>query len=162
MMSLNLRLALVFFMAFILTIIPLPMFIAGIRPPWILLVVLYVQFFFPRYFSVALLFFMGLCLDVLLATVIGEHAFALLMTTWLASGKVRRFGFFSIIQQMVLVAIFCLVYQLIIYFIDAFLGYNNRPWMVIGTALLSTLFWPWLQWMLPQRRLLASRKLTRA
>jgi rod shape-determining protein MreD len=162
MMNLNLKLILAFFIAFILTIIPLPLAIAGIRPPWILLVVLYVQFFFPRYFSITLLLFIGLCLDVLLATVIGEHAFALLMTTWIASGKVRRFGFFSSIQQMLLVAVFCLVYQLIIYLIDAFLGYNNRPWMVIGTALFSTFFWPWLQWALPQRRPLASRKLTRA
>lgn len=145
MMTLNLRLFLALFMAFVLTILPLPEMVMGFRPPWILLFVLYVQFFLPSYFNVTLLLFLGLCIDVLLSTVIGEHAFALLLTTWLAAGKARRFSFFSLIQQMMLIAIFCLVYQLIIFFIDAFLGYHNGVWTLTGAVVLSMFFWPWLR-----------------
>lgn len=145
MTTLTLRLFLLLFIALVLTIIPLPDMIVGFRPPWILLFVLYIQFFLPNYFNISWLFFLGLCLDVLLSTVIGEHAFALVLLTWFATGKSRRFVFFSMSQQMMLVGFFCLVYQLIIFLIDAFLGYNNGLARVAGTAFISMLFWPWLR-----------------
>ena len=103
------------------------------------------DYLLPNYFNIFLLFFLGLCLDVLLSTVIGEHVFALVLTTWFVAGKVRRFYLFSMGQQMVLVALFCLVYQSILFLIDAFLGYNNGPWLIVGTALFSMLFWPWVR-----------------
>lgn len=145
MITLNIRMFLALFIAFVLSIIPLPEMMVGFRPPWILIVTLYIQFYLPSYFNVILLLFLGLCLDVLLSTVIGEHAFALLLTTWLATGKARRFNFFSMGQQMMLIAVFCLLYQLIIILVDAFLGYNVWPWMVVGTGLFSMLFWPWVR-----------------
>ena len=157
MMTLNLRLIFALLVAFVLTILPLPVMMMGFRPPWILILVLYVQFFLPNYFNITLLLFLGLCLDVLLSTVIGEHAFALILTTWFASGKARRFNFFSMVQQMMVVALCCLVYQLIIFLIDAFLGYNTGLWMVIGTALLSMFFWPWVEWVLTNGLLLIRR-----
>ncbi len=120
----------------------------GFRPPWIMLFVLYIQFFLPNYFNMTSLFILGLCLDVLLSTVIGEHPFALLLTTWFAAGKARRFNFFSMGKQMLLVGLFCLLYQLIIFLIDAFLGYSPRLWMVVVSALFSLLFWPWVRWVL--------------
>lgn len=156
-MTLNLRLMFALLVAFVLTILPLPVMMMGFRPPWILILVLYVQFFLPNYFNITLLLFLGLCLDVLLSTVIGEHAFALILTTWFASGKARRFNFFSMVQQMMVVALCCLVYQLIIFLIDAFLGYNTGLWMVIGTALLSMFFWPWVEWVLTNGLLLIRR-----
>ena len=111
----NIRLLLSLMLAFGLSILPLPDILSDFRPPWLLLFVLYIQFFQPNYFSVTLLVFIGVCLDVLLSTVIGEHAFALVLTTWVASGKVRRFNFFAVAQQMALVGLCCFVYQSIIY-----------------------------------------------
>lgn len=145
MITLNIRLFLALFIAFVLTILPLPEMVMGFRPPWILLFVLYIQFFLPNYFNVTLLLFLGLCIDVLLSTVIGEHAFALLLTTWFAAGKARRFNFFSLLQQMMLVAVFCLIYQLTIFLIDAFLGYHNGLWTLTGAIALGMFFWPWVR-----------------
>ena len=145
MITLNIRLFSALLIAFVLTILPRPEMLMGFRPPWVLIFVLYIQLYLPNYFNIMLLFFLGLCLDVLLSTVIGEHAFALLFTTWFVAGKARRFNFFSMGQQMVLVALFCLVYQSIIFLIDSLLGYNNGLLMVVGTALLSMLFWPWMR-----------------
>ncbi len=143
----NARLLLAVTIAFVLTILPLPAIIAGFRPQWVLLIVLYIQFFLPHYFRVTWLFLLGLCLDVLLSTVIGEHAFALLLTSWFAAGKTRRFAFFSTLQQMILIIVFCFIYQFVIYLIDASQGYNNGILCVAGTAFISMLFWPWVKWM---------------
>lgn len=145
MNKLNVRLFFALFVTLVLTIAPLPELLVGFRPPWLLMFVLYIQFFLPNYFNITVLFILGLCLDALLSTVIGEHAFALLLTTWFAAGKSRRFYFYSMGQQMLLIGKFCLIYQLVIFLIDASLGYHNHLIMVFGTAILSMFFWPWIR-----------------
>jgi rod shape-determining protein MreD len=87
----------------------------------------------------------GLVLDVLLSTVIGEHSFALLLVTWIASTRSRRFQFFSMMQQIVLVGIFCLLYQTTISFVDALLDFNYSLLDPIASALLSMFIWPWIR-----------------
>jgi len=143
--SLNMRLLIALFVAFVLTVLPLPDLLHGIRPPWILLLVLYVQFYLPHYFNITLILILGLCLDVLLSTVIGEHAFALLLTTWISSGKTRRFYFFSMIQQTMLIASFCFIYQLCLFLMESFLGYHNPVMMLVASTLLTILLWPWVR-----------------
>ena len=144
-MTLPLRLVLALLLALMLTVLPLPELLAGFRPPWLLLLILYVQFFLPSYFNVTVVVALGLCLDVLLSTALGEHAFALIITTWIAAGKSRRFCFFSMIQQMLLLSVFCLIYESALYLIDAFLGYSNTPWTIIEASFMGMLFWPWLR-----------------
>lgn len=143
MNTLNLRFFLAIFLVLALTIIPMPVLLAVFRPPWVLMFILYVQFFLPRYFRVTWVFLLGLSMDVLLASVIGEHAFAMLLTSCLAATKARRFHFFSIAQQMILIALFCSIYQLIIVLIDASLGYNNGIWLAMGTVFVTMIIWPW-------------------
>ncbi len=149
MISLNFRLAILLLMAFILTIMPMPALMIGFRPPWVLLLVLYIQLYLPNYFNITVLFIFGLCLDILLSTVIGEHVFALLFTTWIATKRERRFKFFSRVQQMLFVGLYCLVYLLIIFFIDSFLGYSAVVWKTWMAVLISMLIWLILQQILP-------------
>lgn len=141
----NLRLFIAAILALALTILPLPDLLLGLRPPWVLMLVLYLQFFLPDYFNIVTLLIIGLALDVLLSTVLGEHAFALSCVAWLASNKARRFRLFSIGQQMALVGFFCLFYQLLILMIDASLGYHVRFIMSLGSSLISILLWPWVR-----------------
>ena len=143
-----LRFGLIFLVACMLTVFPLPSVLLSFRPPWVLIVILYIQFYCPEYFNMMIILFLGICLDVLLSTVLGEHAFALIITTWIASGKARRFYFFSMVQQMLLIGLFCVIYQLIIYVIDSFLGYQHLSIMVVGSAFVGMLFWPWLRFLM--------------
>ena len=145
MMTLNIRLFIALLLVLALTIMPMPDIMLPFRPPWVLLLVLYIQVYLPNYYTALLLFLLGLCLDVLLSTLIGVHAFALLLTAWIAAGKLRRFSFFSMAQQMFLVGVFCIFYESIIVFIEAFLGFHNSVWLIPGTVLLSICLWPWIR-----------------
>lgn len=145
MKSINLRIFSAFIIALALTILPLPELVMGMRPPWILLLLLYIQYYLPQSLSLGLIILLGLILDALLSTVIGEHTFAIVVTIWLANSKVRRFRLFSLGQQTGLIAVFCLVYQLIIFLIDAYLGFYVNFLNVIGSTILSTLLWPWIR-----------------
>ncbi|MBA2711852.1 MAG: rod shape-determining protein MreD [Tatlockia sp.] len=135
--------ALIFTLA--LTILPLPELLVGLRPPWVLLIILYTQFFLAENFNLALLIFIGMALDVLLSTVLGEHVFALAIVVWIASSKARRFRLFSMGQQMALIGFFCLLYQSLILIIDASLGYYYGFIMPLGSTLISILLWPWVR-----------------
>lgn len=140
----NLRLALAFLIALILTILPLPSSLSCFRPPWVLLVILYIQFFLPSYFSVMVTILSGLCLDLLLSTLMGEHMIALAMTTWIASTRVRRFHLVSLHQQMAMICALSLMYQLMLYLIDTYQGFNHALTMLFGTSLVSLIVWPWI------------------
>lgn len=137
------RLTLALVTALLLSILPLPQAWTALRPPWVLLLMLYVRFYLPGSFRVGVVMFAGLCLDVLLATVMGEHSFALLLATWLAGSKARRFGFFSTGQQVGFVGLLCLVYQGSNALVNALSGYHYSLLSVVGSALFGLIFWPW-------------------
>lgn len=142
---LRMRLALGFVIALILSILPMPELISDFRPPWILLLVLYIEYFLPGNFNQTTILFVGLLLDVLLATVIGEHSFALLLVTWIASSKSRRFQFFSMMQQIFLIGFFCLCYQAIITLITALLGLHYNLIAPVASAVVGMFIWPWMR-----------------
>lgn len=139
------RLILAFILALALTILPMPELLNGIRPSWVLLLVLYLQFYLPDYFQVWALFVVGLILDVLLSTVIGEHAFALTVTAWLINSKSRRFYFFSIGQQMALIGLFSAIYQGLLMIITASLGFHTGWIGFVGSVVSSVILWPWVR-----------------
>ncbi len=145
MSSLILRLLMAMLLALSLTIIPLPDLFLGLRPPWVLMLILYLQCFLPDYFNLIIILIIGLILDVLLSTVIGEHAFALFFVAWVANKKTRRFSFFSMGHQITLVGFFCLLYKMMILMIDAFLGYQVSFIMPFSSAFISMLLWPWVK-----------------
>jgi rod shape-determining protein MreD len=145
MKNLRLRLVLGFIIALILSIIPMPELIKDFRPPWVLLLVLYIEYFLPGNFNQFTLLFVGLLLDVLLATVIGEHSFALLLVTWIASNKSRRFQFFSMMQQIFLIGFFCLLYQAMITLISVLLGFHYNVLTPLASAGVGIFLWPWIR-----------------
>lgn len=145
MRNLQLRITLGFIAALCLSILPLPEYISAFRPPWVLLFVLYIEYFLPGNFKLTALLIVGLTLDVLLSTVIGEHSFALLSVTWIASSKSRRFQFFTMMQQIFMIGFFSLLYQFVILLIDGLLGFNYSLLTPFISAILSMFFWPWIR-----------------
>jgi rod shape-determining protein MreD len=157
MITLNMKLVLTLILFLVLTIIPLPSYISLLRPTWILLLVLYVECCLPAYFRVVWVLLLGLCLDVLCSTVMGEHAFALILTTWVATSRSSGFKFYSIVQQMVVILLFCLLYQFIIYLVDAFLGLTGNILYVVLSSFSSVLIWPWLRFLFSSPLMIENR-----
>lgn len=145
MNSLLYRILLGFLLSLILSIVPLPHFFSLFRPAWVLLLVLYIEYYLPGRFSVASLLVAGLILDTLLATVIGEHSFALLLVTFCATIWSRRFQFFPLVQQIFLVGFLCFAYQTTITVIDALLSLNYNLWEPLASACVGMIIWPWIR-----------------
>lgn len=141
----HLRLSLAFIIALILTILPLPYFLSGFRPPWVLLLSLYLTFYLPRSLNLLVLFILGLILDVLLSTVLGEHAFSLLLVTGLARPKQRRFSHFPIGQQVIVIGLLSFSYQFTLFCIDGSFGYSVHFLSIVLSTALSMVLWPWIR-----------------
>ena len=139
------RLFLLLFICFAVAIFPLPDWATDYRPPLTLMFVLYVQCYLPAYFSLLALFMISLCLDALLFQVIGAHAFAMFLVTWLVNSKARRFHFFTIAQQLTLMSIFCCLYQFALLSVNFIFGFHCNWLQLVINPLLAILFWPWLK-----------------
>lgn len=154
------RLLIAVLLALIFTIIRLPEQLALIRPLWALLLMLYIQVNLPAAFHVSVLCLIGLTLDALCPSVMGQHALALILAAWCISGRARRFKFFSMTQQMGWVLLLSTVYQSTLFLINLILGYPIGPITMLLPICMTTLMWPWARLMLDKRLLVSLRKNT--
>ncbi|QDP72452.1 rod shape-determining protein MreD [Legionella israelensis] len=145
MKSLNMRLIIAIIITLIFSIFPLPAAISGCRPPFTLMLLLYIQCFLPNQFNLLLIFIVGLCMDALMSTVMGEHVFALSLTTWIFNGKSRRFHFFTMGQQMLLIGAFGFIYEFSLFLVSYFSGFYYSWIMVLASSVFGMFFWPWIK-----------------
>lgn len=142
------HLSLAILIALVLTILPIPSVFADFRPPWVLLVILYSQFFLSNSFPLLFLLVLGVSLDILLATIIGEHIFALVAIAWITTNQARRFQLFLLGKQMAVIGVFCFIYQLLLCAIDSLQGLHPLAWSPLIAAFMGILFWPWVKLLL--------------
>jgi rod shape-determining protein MreD len=91
-----------------------------------------------------------LLLDVLLFTLIGEHMFALVWISWIASRGARRFPLWNREQQIFWIACLCFGYQIVLFTIDGLSGFHVLWWRPLASSLMSVLIWPWASLLLNQ------------
>src|SRR5678810_31881 len=71
-----------FLSALILTLLPMPEWAVWIRPAWVLLVLIYWNMIAPEQISLGTAWMLGILLDVLTGSLLGEHAFALTIASY--------------------------------------------------------------------------------
>lgn len=137
----KIRLLLLFILAFLLTIIPTPQWFFEIRPAAVLLLLFYVQFFLPQYFNLLCIFIAGLLLDIMRATILCEHVFALLLALGLAAHKARRFVFHDPLRQSGVVLLLTLVYEAALATVELIVGNHVSFIVSLGNAIVTMLLW---------------------
>ena len=138
----------------ILTILPWPHPLSWYQPAWTFVVLLFWMIYLPDRVSVGVAFLVGLLLDLLTGTLLGQHAFTLSFIAYLCirfDTQVRNFALWS---QMLIVLIATLLYAGSQYWLMAIIGQpydiTKYGWVVVTTVLL----WPWARLLLKnfQRR----------
>lgn len=130
--------------ALILMLLPMPFWFAALRPAWVLLVLIFWSLVLPGRVSITLAWMLGLAMDVLNGTLLGEHALALTAVIYLSARLNTQLRMFSLFQQGM--AVFCLamLYLFILFCIQGFLGVLPEGWLYWLPALTSMLLWPWV------------------
>jgi rod shape-determining protein MreD len=136
------RLFLTVLVALILTVLPLPHWLDVVRPAFLVLTVLYWSVNAPRTGGIALGFFAGLMLDVFQGPVLGEHALALVLVTYIAVREHQRIRSKPAIQQALIVFAALIIYEVVLFMIDGWTGHPVTSPLRWVHALTGALIWP--------------------
>ena len=112
------RLMLSVLVALTLTVLPLPPWLDVVRPAFLVLTVIYWSVNAPRAGGLAIGFFAGLLLDVFQGPVLGEHALALSLITYIAVREHQRIRSKPAIQQALIVFAALILYEVVLFTID--------------------------------------------
>jgi rod shape-determining protein MreD len=130
--------------AFLLTLLPMPGWAVWLRPAWVLMVLIYWTMIIPELMNVGMAWIVGILLDVLQGTLLGEHALALTVVIYLVARMASQLRMYPLIQQGLSVFVLVLVYQFILFCIQGFLGSLPQSWLYWSSSLTSMLLWPWV------------------
>lgn len=138
--------------------IPLPSIAEKMRPDFITLILMYWWLAHPEKAGIIVGFLMGLVLDVMYGTLLGEHALGIVLIAWVFVKNYQRIRVQPIGQQAMVVFIALLVKQFIAFWIDRSRGYDTGSSLLyFSPALVGALLWPWLFVLLRDMRRKMSR-----
>jgi rod shape-determining protein MreD len=130
--------------AMMLTILPLPNWSIWLRPEWVMLVVVYWCLAIPERMSVGIAWGVGLLLDILEGTLLGQHALALAVVAYFIVKFHPRIRLFPIWQKTFIVFVLSLVYLGLLYWIQGMMGVLPNTWEYWLPAITTALLWPWV------------------
>lgn len=133
-----------FLLALLMSILPLPAWLQLIWPQFLLLVLIYWVLAFPYRINLGIAWLLGLLLDVLYGTLLGEHALAFSVVAYLVYRLHRQIRMFPILQQAMCIFLLVLIYQTLLVWIQGILGLLASVFLFWLSALTSMLLWPFL------------------
>lgn len=133
-----------FLIALVLTLLPMPSWTVWLRPAWILMVLIYWAMAAPYRVNVGTAWMIGIILDVLNGTLLGEHALALTVVTYVVVRMHKQLRMYSILQQALWVLALGLFYQMILFCVQGFIGALPNTKLYWTSSLTSMLLWPWV------------------
>lgn len=136
------RLLLSALVALILTVVPLPAWADVLRPAFLVLTVLYWSVNAPRTGGIAFGFFAGLMLDVFQGPVLGEHALALALVSYIAVREHQRIRSKPAFQQALIVFAALMAYEAVLFAIDGWSGHPVTSVLRWVHAVTGALIWP--------------------
>jgi rod shape-determining protein MreD len=128
--------------ALVLSIVPLPRLVDPLRPDFLLLVVIGLGLASPRTAGLLFAFTAGLGLDAFRGVVLGQHAFAFVLTAYLVHRFHLRIRMFPLGHQSLTVLSLLFVYQFALFWIDGVTGHPVTHWTRWLPVVTGTLLWP--------------------
>jgi len=131
-------------LALVLALLPMPDWTVWLRPAWVLMVLIYWTIAMPYRVSVGIAWLLGIIIDLLTGTLLGEHALAFTIVIYFVSRMQMRLHMYPLLQQSISILFFVLLYQFILYCIQGFIGQLPTSHLYWLSSLTSMLLWPWL------------------
>ncbi|AGA91490.1 rod shape-determining protein MreD [Thioflavicoccus mobilis 8321] len=133
-----------FLVALLLTVLPMPDWALPYRPPWVALTLIYWTLALPERVGVFSAFAVGILLDVLSVSLLGQHALSLSVVAYLALELHQRIRQFPVLQQTMSVWMLLLVERLLFLWVLGATGQPVPGFLYWGGSVTGALLWPWL------------------
>ena len=131
-----------FVVALALAVVPLPGAVAAFRPDWVPLTMIYWALTAPQRFGLLTALCLGLAVDTLSGALLGQHALAMLVVTYLSLRFHLRIRVFPIWQMTVTVFALLGLYEFVLFWVDGVAG-RTVPHVERWAPVVSgTLLWP--------------------
>lgn len=133
-----------FVVALALELLPLPTWAEPARPAWLAAALLWWCLHAPQRANVGSAFVIGIFMDVLKGSVLGQHALALTLTAFLAARFHLQIRVFPMWQQTTMVGILTLLVGVVLWWTDGMAGHPSSLVLRVPSAITTALLWPWL------------------
>ena len=133
-----------FLVALVLSILPWPVWTEQFRPDWVALVLIYWCIALPTRVGVGTAWSVGLMLDVLYGSMLGENALAKSVIAFLAVRFHLQLRMFPRWQQAVVILLLVIVNNLLVLWVKHLAGQAPSTWSYLTPSIVSMLLWPWL------------------
>lgn len=141
----------------VLAILPLPGRTVWLRPYWVLLIIIFWSLTSPRWLGVGIAFLLGLVMDLLTGTILGQQAFLYTLIAFFVLKLQNWMIRMPLLQQTFTVLFLIIIYSIINMFLNVYIlqvPVDKDFWLPVLT---SMMIWPWLSGLLfiCQRRMIA-------
>ena len=133
-----------FVAALMLTAMPLPEWATNWRPAWVAMVLVYWCMALPDRIGIGVGWLMGLLLDVLQGTLLGQNALGLAILAYFIIKLHQRIRMFPLTQQALIICLLVLLYLFLSLWVRGIMGISPDSWTYWMPAFTSMLLWPWL------------------
>jgi rod shape-determining protein MreD len=130
--------------ALVLMILPLPDWAQIYRPNWMALVLIYWSMALPKRVGLWFAFFSGIILDTSLGTLLGQHTLALVLIIAINMNFYQRIRVLALAQQAIYVFVLLLINQVVVAWVEGFLGRSTPLLAFFGAPFVGMLIWPWV------------------
>ncbi len=137
-------LILIFVVAFVLEIMPWPVGFQGLRPSWVILVLIYWALALPDKISVGTAFLAGIVWDLVLGSILGIHALVLSIAIYIIAKYHLILRNLSLWLQSLLVIVYVALIRFAIFFVELVLHSAEFNSQELFGAILSGILWPWI------------------
>lgn len=129
-------------LAMVLSLFPMTSWLSYVRPEWVMLSVFFLLLSKPDTLGVSFAFSIGLLVDVLEGTTLGQHGLAFTLVSFILVSTQNRFINFPVMQQAIVVALLTVLSMFVVLVgtvisTDAEFGIKY-----FGPALSSLVLWP--------------------
>ena len=130
-----------FLVSWLLMFLQLPARLEWLSPPWIVLVLLYWALMAPQYVNVGIACLIGFYLDIIYNVPIGENALMLVLMTYFIVKFRQKIIPLDVWKISIVIFGLMLLYQLLRFLTQIYLGEYFNIWSILGYAIVSALVW---------------------
>lgn len=132
----------------VLAVVPMPQLVpvelGFLRPDWVAMVLVYWIIALPHRVGIPTAWLAGIAMDVLLGSLIGQHALSYVLIAYVAASLYQRLRMFSVWQQAAILFALLGANELFGFWIESIAGLADWSMWYLLPALSGAFLWPWV------------------
>jgi len=137
-----------FFVAYILTVIPMSETLTKFRPEWVTLVLIYWCIYVPHRVGIIIAWIAGLFMDVIYGVLLGQYALSMSIVAFSSYKIQTRFRLYPNLQQALVIILLIAILQMIILWVKGINGQAPQTIAYWLPSITSAIVWPFVSFIL--------------